>query len=155
MLERVSEPRPSSTVPAAPATPATGIAELGPRVRPRLRPAAPADSPARGLVWKDVARVTAVALVLGFTQGARIAIAGGDTPALAALTAGAGSPAGTVELDAIRGPMWRPAGSIAERTATVMRPVLWQPAGSQVRLRGPVGERAIERKPARPPLAGR
>ena len=152
MLERVLEPRRSFRVQA---DTTARIAEIGPRVRPRLRPTAPGPSAATtGLAWKDVALVSAVALVLGFTQGARIAMAGSEAQTPAGIPAAA-PPAGELELDAIRGPMWRPAGSIAERPASALRPVLWQPARSNVRLSGPLGERAVQREPAQPPLGRR
>ena len=137
MVERTFEPRPPFTAPPTVAR----IAEIGPRTRPRLQPGATAQA----LGWRELATVAALSLVLGFAQGARTAISPRHAIPAGPPVSAAPPASGSLELDAIRGPLWRPVGSIARRPRAALRPVLWRPAGSDVELSGPLGERTLTR----------
>lgn len=142
-MERVDEPPPHLAIPAGTAE---RVAEIGPRCRPQLE-CRPERRPARafeGRDWRALAIVAGASLVLGFAHGA-ISVVRVDVAAGPPASRPEAIRSGTIDSDPIRGPLWRPVGSLAERPAVTLRPVLWRPAGSNVRLRGPVADRALER----------
>ncbi len=142
MVERVYDPGPSFTITAAMPD---RIAEIGPRARPRQRPEADPFE------WRELALVAALAMLLGFANGA-IAVVGTseasspDASVVEDMETGA---AGSLESDALRGSLWRPEGSIAVRPLRDLQPVLWQPHGANVETTGPLAARTVERVPAR------
>ena len=108
-------------IPAEPADPG-GL----PRVRPRHEHAPQDETTA----WRELVIVAAVAMVLGFAQGASVAVGSISPPAREATPVEPG-PAVYVPADvhsaAISSRFWRPAGSIATPPTTQLTPRKWTP----------------------------
>lgn len=97
-----------------------------PRIRPRsakepATPQAPSD-------WRALAVVTALAMVLGFAQGARVSLPE-DIPR-SALAHGTSDTTGTLETISAARTLWRPVGSTATAPREDLTPDVWRPAGS-------------------------
>jgi hypothetical protein len=116
-------------------------AALPPDGAPGAAPAAPAQRSDRAIRdaghfgWKMVLLVPLAAL-LGFAQGARVALGSAPAPAPVSAPAPPGEP-GELKRDWRRGDLWVPAGSTAQRPMARLEPQLWCPSGSTATLTGP------------------
>ena len=102
-----------------------------PRVRPRRTQATTAEP---GASWRELVVVSTVAMVLGFAQGASVAVGSASAPEPAPAIATEPEPAGTAHSNssapAVSGRFWRPAGSSAEPPEAHLKPRRWDPTVS-------------------------
>jgi len=115
--------------PLTPSLAARAAANDLPRVRPRRLALERGRRFAPSSDWRALAIVTGLAMVLGFAQGARVALPAAAASE-AALRAPEPSPApGSVRLPGAR-TFWRPAGSTAVPPEPATDPSVWLPEGS-------------------------
>ena len=114
---------PANTGPGSAGDPA-GI----PRVRPRSGQPDGRDVSS----WRELALVASVAMVLGFAQGARVAVGAAEAPTPAHTPIALEAPkaeasAGTEPGRTAIGRFWRPVGSTATRPSARLTPRRWSP----------------------------